>query len=206
MCSRFVLLTLLWYTTMTDHSPLQTPCGRRTRFSFRWLLLLTLPLVGVMAASARWSLQRVIRSDSTLKISSENLDFGTVWAQPAFSWTLHVWNLTSEDIHIARTVGSCRCVSFAPNEFVVPARSSIPLTVTLDLLPYTSEDSLNASRSFSTSFRFELDSTRTAPPPWTLHGTVRNALALVPREVDFRRVSNGSAEIQTKVVKVRPRK
>ncbi len=68
-----------------------------------------------------------------LEVSAAALDFGEVWAQPAFQWDLPIKNTSNAQVTIEKFDLSCNCVAIEPKRLVVPAHSSSNVRLTLDL-------------------------------------------------------------------------
>ena len=162
-----------------------------------------LPVGALLTFGVFFSIQRNAQRCPPLKISEESLDFGTVWAQRDFSWTVDVENMTSREIRITSIVGSCRCAGLDVQSYVVPARQSRHVPITLDLLPPTREDASMARREVAFSFAFQIEDGGWAVTPWTLRGAVRNAIDFVP-DVHFGEVPVGTAPASVWSVSIEP--
>lgn len=75
------------------------------------------------------------RSAGDLVISAGSLNFGQVWCQRDFSWTVPIENRSDHTIHVASLQASCGCTSVEPSSFTLPPGAEQDLTFTLDLLP-----------------------------------------------------------------------
>jgi hypothetical protein len=123
------------------------------------------------------------------------LNFGEVWEDRHFVWTLPVENRSHEDIQVLEFTSSCKCLGIEPPVLVVPAGQTAEIRLTLDLTDSPHPDTNGGSPEGSgfshrqgtnatvRDFRLAI-AYRAAgmpnPRPWILQGRVRSALALVP--------------------------
>jgi hypothetical protein len=139
-----------------------------------------------------------------LYIDPKYLDFGEVWEQERFEWTLPIENRAKVDAEISHFLASYQCLDLRPARLVVPAGESRNLMLKLDLTwnmevgakggprPEGSgilrrEESGDGLRS-----RFELNlapvasDKRSVYSNWRVSGRVRKAISIAPRALHFR--------------------
>lgn len=141
-------------------------------------------LVGVsfLLGKHRAASRRVVTG---LEVSSDDLDFGEVWVQEEFQWTLPIKNRTSVPIEILDLKSSCGCVGIAPRQLEIPPGEVRSVQVTLDLRPKNSEDVDVPVRDFAIRVLPIVRGTLTQPDSWTVHGKVRNPFTLSTYILDF---------------------
>jgi len=148
-----------------------------------------LVLVGVLVGTGLWIARaRAVFDDnsSPLWVDAEALDFGEVWAEPSFRWSLPIQNRTPKDVEIQAFESSCNCSSIDPKSTVVPAGDTIAVSVELDLRPKKPEAAGLSWREFSTDILPVTKHARPGAMRWRVHGLVRRyPIALAPDPPDF---------------------
>jgi len=159
------------------------------------------------AVVAFYSLGHAARSKATLQVEREALDFGEVWVQESFRWTVPIRNTSDRPVHLSEVRASCGCTSVQPSNVSIPAGGQLPLTVQLDLTARTPAEARAETRPFSVALTPVLDADAgAADKGWTLQGRVRTPLAVEPHTLRF----TGSNSIirgtqgRTQVVEIRP--
>jgi hypothetical protein len=82
-------------------------------------------------------------SAGIVALPKEALDFGEVWVQKDFRWTLPIHNPTDQPVDVVKVETSCLCATVEPASFTIPPRRTQNLELRLDL---TARDGRNASQ------------------------------------------------------------
>jgi len=128
-------------------------------------------------------LSSVSRAAHPLWIKPAELDFGEIWAQRDFRWSIHVQNRGSETVTVSDVFLSCGCQgTVRPRSFAVPAGQRREVQLTLDLI--APEAAAGAERRVSLPIVFRL-SEDMGVARFVLRGTVRDALKVAPRVIQF---------------------
>jgi hypothetical protein len=142
------------------------------------------------AAWLYWASQLLSRpSDKTVDQESvperprvlvaDSLDFGTVWSDEKFSWTIPVTNVTSRRVTITKIAKSCQCTQVQPSSFVLDPGEQACLHLTLNLR------TVEQSEQFGVSL-YAYESEADGPVAvWHLRGVVKSPFDLQPRKLDF---------------------
>lgn len=157
--------------------------------------------VVVVAGVSYYLLRPTPALTEALVVAPANLDFGEVWENKGFVWTLPIENHTKTAIAISKFEASCECSSIEPQSCVIPAGQKMEVRLTLDLTreadepakvsPNRSEVGLKsvlgedqAPRDFTLQI---IAQTPEGLPPqeWILRGRVRSAVTLAPRVVYY---------------------
>lgn len=121
-----------------------------------------------------------------LTIAEEALDFGEVWAQRDFQWTLPIHNRTGTDIEILDIRASCQCALVDPRSCVIPAGRAVPVRLELDLTTADLEEASRPSRPFDVELLPVVKGRSTGEVRWRVEGRVhRYPLVLSPPFLDF---------------------
>jgi hypothetical protein len=148
------------------------------------LTLGLLALAGILAAGAALAVRREAPVEPGLVVNSAELDFGTVWEQPAFRHTFAVTNPTDRSVRVADIQTGCGCTTIEPRSFTVAPGGRQELTAALNLAGRAGNRSVGA-------FRVELLPLIAHQPPgsrtvWVLKGDVRqNPIELPEPVIDF---------------------
>ncbi|MGH7129632.1 MAG: hypothetical protein ACREIV_13765, partial [Planctomycetaceae bacterium] len=146
------------------------------------LVLLTVGMGAVWVGLKRWN-QFARIEGSRLTVSAERRDFGEVWSQPAFRWTLPIHNPTGEAVHVKQFTATCECTSVKPESLVIPPGETRNAELTLDLRPKTMHETTAAVYGFEVNVGARAGK---ASESWTIHGRVRrNPVAVSAQVVDF---------------------
>lgn len=151
--------------------------GGRIEFTIGLLILATIVGVGVGLAVARNT-----PVEPGLVIESKELDFGSVWEQPAYQRVFQVKNPTEQPIRVAEIKTGCGCTTVEPRSFTIAPGEAQKVTATLNLFGY-------GGKPFSVDLRPNIAH---QPPEsrsvWRLTGRVRaNPLELSEPSIDFGR-------------------
>ncbi len=166
---------------------------QRLSLRLETIVLSALFLGGLACAYRMWMRTESITTESGLSVTSESLDFGDVWAQEAFVWSLPLYNETSSDIEITDFDVSCHCTSISPNSLIVPAYGEALVHVTMDLRPMFSEQAMQSDRPFAVLIAARTAGRSRSDFGWNLEGRIRNAVLVSPIKVDFQdRLVRGS--------------
>lgn len=153
----------------------------------RWLILLyLLPLLaaGLWAWWAQKNLtEPALLANGGLVVDAKALDFGTVWEDAAFAWTLPLHNYSGRDIHIERFITSCHCVAIEPPSLHLPAGGEATLRLTLDLRAAQGTADAKAGRAFAIDIAPIIEGV--SGTGWKVTGRVRPVLSVTPELVDF---------------------
>lgn len=82
-----------------------------------------------------------------LVVAPADLDFGTVWEQPAYRHTFVVTNPTDRPIEVMEIKAGCDCTEVTPKAFTLRPRGEQEIALTLNLSKYVGRQ---ASRPFGT--------------------------------------------------------
>jgi hypothetical protein len=121
-----------------------------------------------------------------LSVALSALDLGEVWEEPKHRVRLPIRNLTIERIHIKKFSTSCDCFEVAPLSLdLAPGEESV-VEVTLDLTRRSPREVGLVQRSLGAEIGPVLDaSTKRAEKFWQFRGTVKSALTLHGRAIEF---------------------
>jgi hypothetical protein len=64
--------------------------------------------------------------DEGLDIPSNFLDFGNIWEQDTFEWTVPFHNRSRHSITIEKIATSCNCLRVTPASFTLSPEASLP--------------------------------------------------------------------------------
>ena len=170
---------------VTTERTQQFPAQPRRRWRGLVIVLVLLVLAGLAGYAVRGTRVFWDKPEQVLVVDVEHLDFGEVWVRHDFHWTLPIRNTSSRDIRIASMITSCGCTSVEPESIVVPARSEVPVELSLDLRPSNSAPSAQLRRPFSVRVMARTDSPSTSSAQWRIEGVVRTPIAFSPSVVDF---------------------
>lgn len=116
------------------------------------------------------------------RLVAAQLDFGEVWEDDKFRWTIPVTNEGQESVTIKDFVSTCTCSGIEPRSLVIPAGETRDVRVTLDLRP------TKDVRFDLAPFRFAIDVVphlEAGKAKWNLRGKVRPAVRFNRPVVDF---------------------
>jgi hypothetical protein len=151
------------------------------------LALTIVILIGVSAFWVRLASRQTAPMDERLVVAAAHLDFGVVYEDMAFPWTLPIENRTSNDITIHDFISSCACVAIEPQTLVVPAGQKADVRLTLDLRqppPQSSTETVPVA-DFAIQILPHFEGELPTPTLWTLRGRVRRFFTLSPASVNF---------------------
>ena len=136
---------------MSDHS-IATQPATGSALPIRWwqaVVLLCL-LVSATGLGIYWGQTHIVAGieNGFLEVDAEHLDFGEVWVQDKFQWTLPIKNTSSDPVELVGFHVSCKCVSFEPASLVVEPAETAEVKLTLNLATQIPEQSTKASRPF----------------------------------------------------------
>jgi hypothetical protein len=167
-------------TTAQAQHPAETASRRWRGLALALGALLLIGLGGYALRSLRMFWDNPV---DALVVDPEELDFGEVWVQRDFRWTLPIRNTTSTDLGIRSFATSCGCTSVEPKSIIVPARGEAPIELELDLRP--SNSSGQSRQQFSVNiFADPTDAVRFRPQ-WRLTGLVRVPIEFRPTTLAF---------------------
>jgi hypothetical protein len=113
-----------------------------------------------------------------LEPATDSLQFGEVWEDTQFLWTVPITNRRAQDIEIERFVTSCTCSQVEPRTLVIPAGQTREIRLTLDLISKRSQEAPWPVSDFEMSIspRVKGDEGGLSPIWWTIRGRVRSAI------------------------------
>jgi hypothetical protein len=125
------------------------------------------------------------RDNRGLVVPASCLDFGAIWENQSFPWTLVLENPTRADVAIESFDTSCNCASIEPASCVVPRGQKVELTLTLSMgvsdkgaaSPEGEEARITVVPQFRASGGRVIG--------WTLRGRVRSPLLVDRRKVSY---------------------
>lgn len=122
--------------------------------------------------------------DDVIRVDKSALDFGEVWADPQFKWSIPVENISDHIVEIESVNASCSCVSIKTPFLIIPAHRTVPIELVIDLTDGKRDQPENSSYGFEVKLR---TMTKGNKPPyvWRIRGNVRRVLSTVPSELFF---------------------
>jgi hypothetical protein len=136
-----------------------------------------------------------------LFIAAERLDFGEVWEQHEFSWTLPIENRSDNDVRILGFSCCSGRVESMPPDLTIPAHGREDVSLTIDLTGRTTRETKSylpegsGTRSparndllplkFELGIRPRIEGAPDEGLAWLLSGRVRRVLGLAPAVLDF---------------------
>jgi hypothetical protein len=136
-------------------------------------------LLVVAAASYVFGLRA---TGKALSIENASLDFGEVWENAKFDWTLPIRNTTADPIEVLSFSTSCSCLDVRPQSFVVQPGQAQRLTLTLDLTRVFRPDGPDQLTS-EISFVPTIMGHPLQNEGWRLKGKVRKLLRPFPMSI-----------------------
>jgi len=141
-----------------------------------------------VAFSAFWILSRRVsslESNGGITIVEDALDFGEVWVQESFEWTLPFCNRTGRSVEVLDVRTSCGCVRVEPSSFVLAARETVPVRFFLDLTAAGAEIGTEPLRDFSVQIVPVARSAIPGQVGWMLRGSIRSPVYVSASTIDF---------------------
>ncbi|MDQ3333323.1 MAG: DUF1573 domain-containing protein, partial [Planctomycetota bacterium] len=152
---------------------------RPTALSCAGLLVVA---AGMWLFVARTEDRTAAAADTSLRIPAESLDFGSIWSQPSFSWTLRVVNSSDRPLLVRGIRAGCGCTQIEPRTFELAPHGRGELHLTIDLTDEFEPASDWHQREFAVALDF--DSEEEAGSTTTRHvlrGQVRRPFRSVPQ-------------------------
>lgn len=122
-------------------------------------------------------------NDNYLIVDGRQLDFGTVWMDHQFPWTISLRNPTDQVIEVSRIGVSCGCVSAEPARLTVPAHGKADVKLVMDLTDKSERDFQSENKEFEVKVTAQSADGRGAT--WAIRGHVKKALRGPQPAVDF---------------------
>ncbi|MCH8045203.1 MAG: DUF1573 domain-containing protein, partial [Planctomycetes bacterium] len=175
---------------MSDHS-ITTQPATRSALPIRWwqaVLLLCL-FVSATGLGIYWGQTHIVAGieNGFLEVDPEHLDFGEVWVQDKFQWTLPITNTSSEPVEVLEFRSSCNCLSIEPKTLVLAPGETSDVHLTLDLTTRNPEQAAKASRRFSVRIAPIITGGLAQYTGWEIQGQVRSVFTVVPLPIEFGR-------------------
>jgi hypothetical protein len=151
-----------------------------------WKVVCPVLLMGILWASH--SVMRRGTRPPTLGptiVCVSDLDFGEVWEQKDFHWTLRLRNVDTAPVEIVDFTSSCSCAFISPKSTIVGPGESSDIAVTLNLNFPASAPSDLSQMEFSALIIPRISSSSTLDMPWKIRGHVKRAISLDPKQVDL---------------------
>jgi hypothetical protein len=144
-------------------------------------------------------------ADSRLTVPRDRLDFGEVWEDSHFRWTLPIENHNAHDVEIQDLVASCTCMALEPRALTIPAGETREVHLTLDLTARRSQLPESEWRDFEVTIAPRLvgDPEKTIKTAWNLRGKVHTPIYFEQPFLDLGRQSEASQPLppQTAIVR-----
>ncbi|HEX5447538.1 MAG TPA: DUF1573 domain-containing protein [Pirellulales bacterium] len=164
----------------------------------------TLMIAGV-AAGGFWLgiLRHTTNGNLGLVAREESLDFGEVWEQAKFAWTVEIENPTSETVSIESFDTSCGCTAPEPSQMTIGPGSSSQVRLVMDFSPRKPGDAASPVSDFAVRLTptFRRGETKLQGKGWLVRGRVHRALNPSRRAIVFGQTSQlvegGPLETQT---------
>jgi hypothetical protein len=119
-----------------------------------------------------------------LYVAVEDLDFGEVWSQRHFEWTLPISNMSHQEIAIAGFRSSCGCTDISPREgLTVPPFERRNVVVQMDLSAANGLPNHGLIRNVSVDVIPVSAKRGERSPVWTISGRVKVALEVLPDHI-----------------------
>lgn len=157
------------------------PARRQRRRAISFLALLVAVFAGAWAGNRYFQFPQ----NAGLEVSANELDFGEVWATDRFPWTIHVRNLSSEPVVVARLATSCGCLQPEPSTFTVPPEGNVPVHLTLNLAARELEDAAGNHSDFGVTISPLVRGGLPNYAGWELKGQIRRFFRYSEPRVDF---------------------
>ncbi len=129
-----------------------------------------------------------LADDARFSVPSENLDWGEVWAQERFEWTLPFTNRANRDMLVEEILASCGCaaVELTPKPLVIAAGESVSIPLVLNLMPdATPQSSAARARVREVTIVLALQLKDEPPAHVHLRGRVRDAISFSASAIEF---------------------
>jgi hypothetical protein len=120
-----------------------------------------------------------------LRVAPEALDFGEVWETPAFRWKVPIQNPDDREVQIERFLPSCACLGVEPASLVIPAKSTVEVTVVIDLSHPRADEVELPIRDVSVDVVPQIGGRSVRGLAWTVHGRAKATFNLTPSTVTF---------------------
>lgn len=150
-------------------------------FAARFVTFVVCLCVGGAMAAIRWDAAPSVPPPA-LTVAPADLNLGAVWQQPALPFSLEIQNVSNRPVAVAGLSASCNCTEMQPTSFTVPARGSVRIAGTVDLLK-----SIAYPEWSEAPFAVTLTAVTTDRTPreyrWQIHGLARRALAVSPHGI-----------------------
>ena len=167
----------------------EQPAGQRgASFSKLAVALGACAVVMTASAGGLWfeRLRRLAdRPASEVQVDPERLDFGTVWEQPAFRWTLPIQNVSARAMSVWQITADCGCTQVEPRELEIAPGAIREIGLTVDLTRRDSKPD-DALHPFSVNVFPRIAHRMSGQPVWTIRGQVRrNPIVVEQNRVDY---------------------
>jgi Protein of unknown function (DUF1573) len=152
----------------------------------------------VCAALGGYWVFSVVHSRSTraqlVSVRADKLDFGDVWADENFVWTVPITNDGLEAITLREFFSSCACMGIQPKTLEIPAGGTGTIQLALNLT-HGKPEAGKASRPFSVRVTASIGAKSTRKITWTISGRVRKVFEMVPSLLSFKEGSLVRGEV-----------
>lgn len=163
------------WRALAESSRGQLSTGDRRSRQSRASLIALLLAVAASLLIAGWIARTRVNSVSdlaALAIAPQDLDFGTVWSQDHFRWTLPVKNISDHRVDVEDVRTYCACTDAQPKTFTLSPGQSQIVTLDLDLRP-RENDPRDWRTPFETTVEFvRRDILPSHPSSYAVRGTV----------------------------------
>jgi hypothetical protein len=166
-------------------------------------------LAGVGAYWVGTNAQRGVASWEKLSVDPAELNFGEVWEDKGFAWTLSIHNRGDSDVAIADFEAACGCVvAVEPKSVVVPARGESSVRLTIDLTKQSSQGEEKNGDAFVREVEIPIapafENAAVQRLVWVLRGRVRTGVTVTPSVVHLGEITRGQPDLPKRVT-VTPR-
>ena len=159
----------------------------------RSYIVFALTIAALAGGGAYWvatSPRRVAANQDDLGVEEAALNFGEVWEQNGFKWTLPIHNRGHEDVSIQGFDASCNCLAIEPKTLVIRAGETTHVRLTINLMKRLPEETANV-RAFKVMVSPRREGGASRPLVWALSGRVRSAAILSPSSLQFGDLTRG---------------
>lgn len=145
---------------------------------------------------------RQVAKAMVLSVPAESLDFGTVWMQDDFEWTIPVTNRSDRQVEILGFDSSCHCTSILPKKCSLAPGETLDLRLAINLAPSDKEAS-QLIRDFDVLITPHLGDELSPLHTWVVQGRIRSPVELSRASLRFENFVASRDDFTSKTVKIK---